>query len=83
VTALPRTVEDSRAFARSLRRARERAGLTAELLDDLAGLDRGSVERFELTQQRASAGTVLDLAAALRVPASELVRSSAAVVGAS
>jgi transcriptional regulator with XRE-family HTH domain len=61
------------AFASNLRRARERIGMTPEQLDDIAGLERGSVERYELTQQHASLAVALDLAAALRVPSRELV----------
>ncbi len=69
------------AFATNLRRARERIGMTPEQLDDLAGLDRGSVERYELTQLGVSRGAALDLAAALRVPAGELVAEAAGPLG--
>ena len=64
------------AFAINLRRTRERIGMTPEQLDDLAGLERGSVERYELTQQHASLPVALDLAVALRVPAAQLLPQS-------
>jgi hypothetical protein len=47
--------------------------MTAEQLDDLAGLDRGSVEAFELTQRMAETTAVHDLAGALGVPVSALL----------
>lgn len=66
-------MSEPRHRAERLRHARERIGMTPEQLDDLAGLERGSVERFELTHALLP-GTVLhDLAAALRIPPGELL----------
>jgi transcriptional regulator with XRE-family HTH domain len=65
-------MSDARLIAERLRQARERAGIALEQLDDLAGLPRGSVEAYELTQRRLTATALNDLARALNVPASEL-----------
>jgi transcriptional regulator with XRE-family HTH domain len=61
-----------RLIAERLRQTRERAGLALEQLDDLAGLPRGSVEAYELTQRWLTPTALRDLARALNVPASEL-----------
>jgi transcriptional regulator with XRE-family HTH domain len=65
-------MNDVRLTAERLRRAREGAGLALEQLDDLAGLPRGSVEAYELTQRCLTPVALSDLARALNVPASEL-----------
>lgn len=50
--------------------------MTPEQLDDLAGLELGSVERYELTHAGLALTTLHDLAAALRVPVGELLVGS-------
>jgi transcriptional regulator with XRE-family HTH domain len=69
-------VTELRQLADQLRELRELAGLTPEQLDDLAGLSRGSVEAYELTQRSASDSVLHDLARALGVPARELLGDS-------
>jgi transcriptional regulator with XRE-family HTH domain len=66
-------VNEARRVGENLRRARERAGLSAEQLDDLVGLQRGSVEAYELTQRDLTLTTLRDLARALDVPVGSLL----------
>jgi transcriptional regulator with XRE-family HTH domain len=61
------------AFGRVLRRLRQEAGLTQEELGFEAELRRTYVSILELGQQQPSLTTVLKLAKALKLPASDLV----------
>lgn len=63
----------TRQLAERLRRARERAGLTPEQLDDLAGLPRGSAATYELARRILTVSDLEDLARALNVPMAELL----------
>lgn len=60
-------------FGRVLRRLRQEAGLTQEELGFEAELRRTYVSILELGQQQPSLTTVLKLAKALKLPASDLV----------
>jgi hypothetical protein len=50
--------------------------MTPEQLDDLAGLQHGSVETYELTQRMVTFTELQDLARALGMPASELLEGA-------
>lgn len=52
--------------------------MTPEQLDDLVGLQHGSIEAYELTQRTVTFTELLDLARALGVTASELLESPSA-----
>ena len=54
-------------------RLRERAGLSQEMLAELAGLDRKTVYRTELGTHAASLDVLLRIAHSLDVPLAELV----------
>ncbi|HEX8065380.1 MAG TPA: helix-turn-helix transcriptional regulator [Thermoleophilaceae bacterium] len=61
-------------FARNLRRARDRAGLSQEALADKAGLHRNAVALLEGGKRDVKLSTVAKLAKALGVDAGELIR---------
>ena len=61
-------------LARRLRDAREAAGLSQHELDDLVGWPRGTTEAYELTQRSFTVTTLHDVARALGVTASDLLR---------
>jgi transcriptional regulator with XRE-family HTH domain len=61
-------------FARNLRRARERAGLSQEALADKAGVHRNAVALLEAGRRDVKLSTVAKLAKALKVDAGELIK---------
>jgi transcriptional regulator with XRE-family HTH domain len=61
------------AFGKVLRRLRTEAGVTQEQFGFDADLRRSYVSILELGQQQPSLTTILKIAAALRLPASELM----------
>ena len=61
-------------FARNLKRARERAGLSQEALADRAGLHRNAVALLEAGRRDVKLSTVAKLAKALDMDASGLVK---------
>jgi transcriptional regulator with XRE-family HTH domain len=63
-------------FAQNVRAARERAGLTQEQVADASGIHSTEVSRIERGLRDPRISTVLRLARAMGVPASELVDSS-------
>lgn len=60
-------------IGRRIRLLRERAGLSQEMLAELAGLDRKTVYRTELGTHAASLDVLLRIAHSLDVPLAELV----------
>lgn len=66
-------LEPGVAFGKVLRRLRQEAGLTQEQLGFEADLRRTYVSILELGQQQPSLATILRIAAALKLPAKDLV----------
>lgn len=62
-----------RIFAENLKRTRQMRGLSQEQLADIAELDRSYVSSCERGQRNATVKTLERLAAALGVPASQLL----------
>lgn len=62
------------AFARNLRAAREKAGLSQEALAERAGMHRNAVALLETGKRDPRVSTVAKLAKALGVPASDLLK---------
>jgi transcriptional regulator with XRE-family HTH domain len=62
------------AFARNLRRARERAGLSQDALADKARMHRNAIALLEAGKRDPKVSTVAKLAKALGVSASELLK---------
>ncbi len=61
-------------FARNLRRAREKAGLSQEALADKAGMHRNAVALLEGGRRDAKVSTVAKLAKALGTDAGDLLK---------
>ena len=62
------------AFARNLRRARERAGLSQDALADKAKMHRNAIALLEAGKRDPKVSTVAKLAKALGTSASELLK---------
>lgn len=62
------------AFARNLRAAREKAGLSQEALAERAGMHRNAVALLETGKRDPRVSTVAKLAQALGIPASDLLK---------
>lgn len=62
------------AFARNLRRAREKAGLSQEALAERAGMHRDAVALLETGKRDPRVSTVVKLAKALGMPAGDLLK---------
>lgn len=62
-------------FAATLRKARERAGLSQEALAALAGLNRTAVGQLERAETSPRLATVIRLAGALEIEPGDLVPS--------
>ena len=61
-------------FAKNLRRAREKAGLSQEALGDLCGLHRTEISFLERAQREPRLSTIVKLAKALRMKPSDLLK---------
>jgi transcriptional regulator with XRE-family HTH domain len=61
-------------FARNLRRAREKSGLSQEALADKADMHRNEISLLERGQREPKIGTVARLAKALGVKSSDLLK---------
>ncbi len=61
------------AFAQALRRARRRRGLSQESLGFESGYHRTYISMLERAQMNPSLRTILSIAAALEIPAAQLV----------
>lgn len=62
------------AFARNLRRAREKAGLSQETVAERAGMHRNAVALLETGKRDPKVSTVVKLAKALGTNASDLLK---------
>ena len=63
-----------RIVARNLKRLRQERGLTQEELADLAGLNRNYIGMIERQENAATVDTLEDLAKALQVEATQLLK---------
>lgn len=61
-------------FAKNLRRAREKAGLSQEALGDRCGLHRTEISFLERAQREPRLSTIVKLAKALGIPARDLLK---------
>lgn len=61
-------------FARNLRNAREKAGLSQDALADKAGMHRNAIALLEAGKRDPKVSTVVKLAKALGVKASDLLK---------
>ena len=61
-------------FAKNLRRAREKAGLSQEALGDRCGLHRTEISFLERAQREPRLSTIVKLAKALGVKPSDLLK---------
>lgn len=61
-------------FARNLRRAREKAGLSQEALGDKAGMHRTEVSFLERAQREPRLSTIVKLAKALGISPRDLLK---------
>lgn len=68
-----RCMDAAERFARNLRQQRARRGLTQEALGDVAAVHRTEVSLLERAGRDPRLSTVIRLARALKVPASELL----------
>lgn len=66
-------LDAAKAFGVVLRRLRKEAGLSQEHFADEADLRRTYISILELGEQQPSLTTILKVAAALKLPASELI----------
>lgn len=66
-------MDAAKAFGVVLRRLRKEAGLSQEHFADEADLRRTYISILELGEQQPSLTTILKVAAALKLPASELI----------
>jgi putative transcriptional regulator len=75
-TERPRDVRDRReAFGHVVRERRLAAGLSQEALAERCGVDRKSISRMETGAFSPRLDSVFNVAAALRIPVSELFES--------
>jgi transcriptional regulator with XRE-family HTH domain len=70
---MPRAVADPQ-LAATIKRMREKAGLSQERLAQGAGLSLGAISRIEREEQAASWATVVAIARALGITVAELAR---------
>lgn len=61
-------------FARNLRRAREKAGLSQEALADKAGMHRNAIALLEAGKREPRLSTIARLAKALGIPTRDLLK---------
>ena len=73
-TGRVRALPPPAAFARNLRAAREKAGLSQEALAERAGMHRNAVALLETGKRDPRVSTVAKLAKALGIRASELLK---------
>jgi len=69
------------AFAKALRRVRKQHGMSQELLGFESGYHRTYISMLERGKMNPSLRTMLSLAAALNVPAAQLVRDVEKLLG--
>ena len=62
------------AFAKNLRRERERAGISQEELGARCGLHRTEISFLERAQREPRLNTIVKLAKALRIPPADLLK---------
>lgn len=61
-------------FAKNLRKAREKSGLSQEALGDLCGLHRTEISFLERAQREPRLSTIVKLAKALKIKPSDLLK---------